>query len=258
MLVVAKYTGAVVVGISYVPPIIFFGTGTVEQAIQTAFNGLAWSAQRVIQGQPEGDARWEQVKNSAQVTKGCFILTGVSLVPILGSFRGWEYFFKEVDKYNSKWWAYHTAQQRHERNQGADLIAVAKERVLTEEELEAELSGAIGELQHDGGVRFELRDLTAHEQALSDTLIGRNYSFTAGYYGTYYTYKGVEWGVQSGWKATCWTVGKLRELLSAGYVKRAVKFTVMAVAKDVWSTLASVNGTPEVSIDTILKAKEVK
>ncbi len=85
----------------YAYPIALWGLGAVEGVVRTSFNGLA-SCYARWNNQPEKThSYWMQCKKDAGITKGCLLITGISLIPVVGTGWGISEFKSQCAKYSN-------------------------------------------------------------------------------------------------------------------------------------------------------------
>ena len=69
----------------YAAPITLWGLGATEGIIRTTFNGLGSFFARMNNHQEESQKYWAQCKKDGGITISCLVITGISLVPVVGT-----------------------------------------------------------------------------------------------------------------------------------------------------------------------------
>lgn len=85
----------------YATPIALWGLGAIEGVVRTSFNGLSacfagWNHQP-----NKAESYWNECKKDAGITKGCLLITGISLIPVVGTGWGISEFKSQCAKYSN-------------------------------------------------------------------------------------------------------------------------------------------------------------
>jgi len=222
-------------------PVVIWGAGTVESTAKAMF--YAVKIPFAALARYPTDEHIENLKSELLTAKGCVLLTGIGLIPLIcktipyariilrlpcyyPTYKSYEKISAETSNYRSFTHALERAQVGAVASQTSKLAERISEN-LNQQEYE-ELFQAVDE-QYAKGVPITQGDLDARTRELHGSLIYRNWSYTVTYFTVKKTTQVVTNTVSFAWR-------NLVRIISSGYVTGAIKFAATEVSKEVLYT----------------------
>lgn len=230
-------------------PVVVWGAGASEGAVRTAI-----AAGRVflfLGDRKERENFWSQFN----VTKGCVVLVGVTMLPLLIKAVPYARYILRIPFYYATEQAYEVIYKQVGRySQLTRALKRVEERIVFSdaEKLAKELVGSgkdpkrLQELFQEtkkqivSGVTVTAEDLSDAERQIRGSLIGRNMCYTA-------AYTAVDFSARQIAKATYNSYLLVMKIVESDMVRSTVKFTYNSLKNEVISTAVRVEIPSEVS-----------
>jgi hypothetical protein len=191
------------VAIAYAAPIAIWGVCTIEAAFRCALRAIHSA---VAFNQESRSYRWEASKAHFWTAYGTGLLTGVSLVPILGTYKSYAAMLEMVSNHTTNTWALRELQQRANCH-AADTLY--QELNAWEPDLDKILSDAVEK------VAPSQQEINRTAKNLRASIIGRSWIFT----GLFHT-------VDGSCRAVKIVAIRIGRLISAIFSGRIIRFFV--------------------------------
>lgn len=226
---VAVYGSACILSV-YGAPVVVWLSGSGEGAVRSVGN-IAIIAKKCIccESEEELERAKEDLIRNWQLLKGCGIMGGVSLIPVIGTYYGWKYIYKETRKHEM----IQSALERSRNNQSKqsqDMFELLMTDDVNSDQLKEK---HIANIPSKKFVSVEQLDDQARQ--LDNTLIRTYIVYTATHYTAKKVIVGSCFGVRYGIKAAKYGCQKTKEIF--GYLfkrkllRRAMIYTATKVVE---------------------------